>query len=85
VKEVQYAVIDRFSFDPQLVNIVAQIVRFGSPKFMSELVQSLKPNEYSVFRLRRQTVKPSEKRSLAVLLGIDVYLSLRQYKPQMLG
>ncbi len=58
VKEVENAVIDALKSYSQLVNPIAEKIRFGSTKFVAELLKSFQPHEAFYLSLFGQCVEP---------------------------
>lgn len=78
MEEVEHAVVDRLQLDSKFIDIVSQVVRFRPAKLVTQLLESLQPNDDFVLGFLRYLSKPFQKRGGSVCLAIDDYLCLRQ-------
>jgi hypothetical protein len=63
--------------DTELINSIAQKIRFWPPELVAHFSQAFDPDRAFVERLRLQRIEPLEDRHGAVLFFVEDHVSLR--------
>jgi hypothetical protein len=71
VGKVQDPKVHVLTADAKLVNPVPQVVSLRPAQFMSQLAQSLQPEEAFRLRFDRQLAVPVEKRARAIFIAVQ--------------